>query len=83
MSAAYPILYVRAKPITKSDTVNIEFGPPDAVYVGGAGNIVLVFTDDTTATLAVIAGQTLPFPNVKRVNSTNTTATAMFAFYTT
>ncbi len=83
MSAAYPVLYVRWLPITKSDTVDFEFGPPDAIYVGGAGVVVLVLTNGTTNTMTAVAGQTIPMSNVKRVNSTNTTATVMSALYST
>lgn len=72
--------------ITKSDTVNFEFQNgkpcPDAIYIGGAGNIVLVLEDGTTLTVAVAAGSYIWNNGVKRVNSTSTTATGMFALYT-
>ena len=83
MSAAYPSMYARWLPITKSDTVDFEFGPPDAIYIGGAGVVVLVLTNGTTNTMTAIAGQTIPMANVKRINSTTTTATVMSALYKT
>jgi hypothetical protein len=73
--------YNRAFAITKSDTVNIPQGLTDAVYVGGAGIVVAVFQDDSTAQFTCVAGQILPV-KVKRVNSTTTTATLMVALYT-
>lgn len=48
-----------------------------ALYVGGAGNVVAVMSDGTAVTFtAVPAGTVLPI-RCKRVNSTNTTATAI------
>lgn len=72
--------YNRAFAITKSDTVNIEQGLTDAVYVGGAGIVVAVFEDGMTAQFTAVAGQMLPI-RIKRVNSTTTTATLMLALY--
>lgn len=47
------------------------------IYVGGAGNVVVVWPDDTTTTFpSVPAGVILPV-RAKRVNSTSTTATNM------
>lgn len=84
MAANFPTTYVRAKPITKSDTVNFDFGPPDAIYVGGAGVVALVFTNDEVQNITAVAGAILPFQGcIKRVNSTNTTATVCMALYCT
>ncbi len=48
-----------------------------SLWVGGAGNLSLVFNDGTTATITgVPVGTHLPF-RVKRVNATGTTATAI------
>jgi hypothetical protein len=70
--------------ITKSDTVNfptnVNNGICDAIYVGGAGIVVAVLPDDTTAAYTAVAGQTIPI-RAKRVNSTTTTATLMNALY--
>lgn len=52
-----------------------------AIWVGGAGNVVVVWSDDTTSTLVgVVAGTLLPV-RAKRVNSTSTTATSMVGLY--
>lgn len=65
--------------ITKSDTVDIPL--TRAVYVGGAGNVVAVDADGTQTTFsAVPAGTWLPIA-VRRIDSTNTTATLMVAIY--
>lgn len=78
-------LYNKAFLITKSDTVNLV-GPSadglcDAIYVGGTGDVVAVFQDDSTATFSgVPAGALLPL-RLKRVNSSSTTATLMLALY--
>ena len=89
MAKLSPASYNKWVAITKSDTINIgeitaDDGNallPDAVYVGGAGNVVAVAEDGSTATFtAVVAGTVLLIPP-KRVNSTSTTATAMIALY--
>lgn len=64
--------------VTPSDTVNFVT-QPEALYVGGAGNLVAVLPDNTTVTFTgVTAGSVLPI-RCKRVNNTNTTATAIVA----
>jgi hypothetical protein len=74
----------RAVAITKSDTVNIVDPAreplPEAIYVGGAGIVVAVFPDNTTAEFTAVAGEILPI-QIKRVNSTTTTATLMVALF--
>jgi hypothetical protein len=88
MAKPSPASYNKWVAITKSDTINIgeitaDDGNallPDAVYVGGAGNIVAVSSDGATATFTAVAGATLLI-QPKRVNSTSTTATAMVALY--
>ena len=83
--------YNKSVVITKSDTVNFDGSTysanPDtkaitaeAVYCGGAGVVVAVFPDGSTANFTVTAGQTLPLTLI-RVNSTSTTATLMAALY--
>lgn len=74
------MFFSRIEAITKSDTVNMS-SPPDAIYVGGAGVVALVFNNDIVVNVTAIAGAFLPIRNVKRVNSTNTTATVMVACY--
>ena len=78
--------YNYAQSITKSDTVDIpmvgQAAPVDAIYVGGAGNFVAVFQNDTTATfVGALAGTILEIGGIKRINSTNTTATNLLALY--
>lgn len=85
MAVSTPVAYKKSAAITKSDTVNIGPYPStgrltDAVLFGGAGVAVVVWQDDTTESLTVAAGQYLNIA-IKRVNSTNTTATVMTAFY--
>lgn len=68
--------------ITKSDTVNFV-GPQKlcgAIWVGGAGDVVVVQENDNTATFTCPAGIVLDV-RAKRVNSTNTTATDLDALY--
>jgi hypothetical protein len=88
MSKPNPASYNKWVAITKSDTINIGEVTandgnallPDAVYVGGAGNVVAVASDNSTETFTAVAGSTILI-QPKRVNSTSTTATAMVALY--
>ena len=79
-----PQPYNRAIAIVKSDTVNLDTVNGtrlSAIYVGGAGNIVVVYDDGSTVTLTgCLAGTILPITCL-RVNSTSTTATAMVGLY--
>lgn len=68
----------RMAAITPSDTVNLA-EQPRAIYVGGAGNVVLVF-GTATATVPVLAGAVIPC-RPTRINSTSTTATSIFGIY--
>lgn len=72
--------------VTPSDTVNfVNQGlgriTADAIYVGSAGNIVLVFEDGGTLTIAAVAGSYIWHSGVKRINATSTTAAAIYALY--
>ena len=80
MSAEATTPYNRAFAITKSDSVNLELGLSDAIYVGGAGVVAAVFQDDSVVNITAVAGGLLPI-KIKRVNSANTTATVMVALY--
>ena len=73
--------YNRIVAITKSDTVDFPDGPPKAIYAGGAGVLALVFNSGTIVNITAVAGAFLEIGQVKRVNSTNTTATVMVACY--
>jgi hypothetical protein len=82
--------YAKGLDITPSDTINIRtvltggstLGAvyPDAIYVGGAGTVTVVWQDDTTTAFTCVAGQILPV-KVKRVNNTGTAATLLRALY--
>ncbi len=62
--------------ITPSDSVNLT-ARARSLWVGGAGNLSLVFNDGSSATITgVPVGTHLPF-RVRRVNLTGTTATAI------
>jgi len=79
------VVFNKTEDITKSDTVNLTTYDSkkkltDAVYVGGAGIVVAVFQDDSTAQFTAVAGEILPIA-IKRVNSTTTSATLMVALY--
>ena len=56
-------------------------GPCDAIYAGGAGNIVCRFDDDDAdVTIPVVAGGYV-LGRVGWVRATGTTATGLFALY--
>lgn len=66
--------------ITPHDSTNLT-ALPRAIYVGVTGDVVAVWQDDTTFTFKnVSAGTVLPI-RPKRINSTNTTAASLGAFY--
>lgn len=77
--------WLRFELITKSDTVDIPDGPPDAIYVGGAGTITFMGVNGHTwDTITAVAGMLIPTGRqVKRVMSTNTAATVFGAVYYT
>lgn len=71
----------KAFAISTSDTVdfvNQGMGRKlvDAIYVGGAGIVPVVFEDGTVVNFTAVAGEILPVA-AKRVNSTNATATLL------
>ena len=76
------------KPITPSDTVNIDVAtgigendyPTDAIWVGGAGIVAAVRQDGTVLNFTCVAGSILQIAAI-RVNATNTTATLLVAMY--
>lgn len=78
--------YTKAVAITKSDTTDFpKQGTSDnltsAIYVGGAGDVVVVFQDGSTATFTVTTVPYILPVKARRVNSTSTTASAMLALY--
>lgn len=79
----YPA-YNRIVAISKDDTTNIAHPAnrtlTDGVQAGGAGIMACVLEDNTVVNVTMVAGGWLPI-RVKRINSTNTTATVMSALY--
>ncbi len=66
--------------ITTSDSTDFS-ASPRAIYVGGAGNISVYTSANTTVVFNNCqAGTVLPI-KVKRVNTTGTTATNLIALY--
>lgn len=67
--------------VTPSDTVDLPWGPTEGIYVGGAGDVAVVRIDNEVVLFAgVAAGTTLKIV-AKRINNTNTDATAIVALY--
>lgn len=63
--------------ITPSNATDEANGPFKAIYVGVAGNIVIVGLDNVAVTfVGAIAGSILPIVG-RRVNSTSTTASSL------
>ncbi len=69
-------IYQGGKAITTSDTVDQQ---GRALWVGGTGNVVMVTVGGDTLTFTAIAANTLIPVSFKRINATNTTATALIA----
>lgn len=70
----------RAEAVTPSDSTNLT-NPASALYIGGAGNVVVITTGGDTVTFnSLAAGSILPL-RVARVKSTNTTATNIVALW--
>jgi hypothetical protein len=66
--------------VTKSDSTVLR--TTRALWVGGAGDVDVIFAEGTTAvTLAGIAAGTILPVQVTKVMSTNTTATSIVALY--
>lgn len=65
--------------VTPSNTAAIE-PRPDALFIGGGGNVSAVGEDGVSATFAVADGAYLMIQPV-RINATGTTATGIVALY--
>ncbi len=76
-----PSSYTFARAITPHDTTLIADGLCEGLYVGSGGDIVVLMIDDTTATFSGVPTGTIIPMRVKRVNSTNTTASNLLALY--
>jgi hypothetical protein len=67
--------------VTPSDTVNFTTGRAVGLYIGGAGNVVLIDDSGTEQTFTgLLVGHVYDFA-CTRVNATNTTATNIRALY--
>ena len=79
-------VYNHATSIVPSDSTNIVYPVgrrhTDAIYVGGAGIVPVVFPNDTVVEFTAVAGEILPVA-AKRVNNTNLTASLLKALYLT
>jgi hypothetical protein len=63
-------------PITKSDSTDLTSSNIRMLWIGGAGDVAVIASDDSAAvTIASVAAGTLLRIAVKKVMSTNTTAT--------
>lgn len=77
--SAFSASYARV--ITPSDTINFPEGTAGGVYVGTAGNVVLVMENGDTCLFSnVPAGKDIPC-TCKRVNNTSTTASTIVAYF--
>lgn len=72
----------RLAAVTPADGSDLAGGIAKALYVGAAGNVALQAAEDSSAVtlVGVAAGTILPI-RVKRVMSTNTTASSIVALY--
>lgn len=72
----------RAVSVTKSDSTDVTKTAKRGLWIGGAGDVSVMYAGDTVAVtlLAVPAGTFLP-GEFKRVMSTGTTATSIISFY--
>lgn len=68
--------------ITPHNTTDFANGTCDAIYVGGAGDLVVVWQDGSTSTFAGAVAGTVYYFRARRVNATGTTATNLIACYT-
>lgn len=73
-------IYNDGDAITPSDTVNLS-RPTDALQIGSAGTVAVVFESNKVLVLTVSGPQTLAV-RVKRVNAASTSATGLAALYT-
>jgi hypothetical protein len=75
--------YNKVVAIVPHDTTDVDHSGgqwPDAIYIGGAGTLTVVFEDGSTFQFTCIAGQVLDV-KFRRVNSTGTGATLLGAMY--
>lgn len=74
-------VYSRAKAITPNDTSKLTAGATQAIYVGGAGNLVVdMASGDTNVTFSAVPAGTVLKISAIRVKTASTT-TLMLALY--
>lgn len=77
MSDIYGAPATKGAAVSPSDSTTVNFR---GLYVGAGGNVAVIFRDDTSDTavtlVGVVTGTVLPI-SVKKVMSTNTTATSI------
>lgn len=82
--ANIPSVAARVRLVTPSDTTDLQLdssGYPRALYVGTTGNVAVVAVGDTAAvTFTAVPVGWFPVA-VKKVMSTNTTASTIVALY--
>ena len=66
--------------VTPSDSVNLT-NTARALYIGGAGNVVVVTASGNVVTFVNAQVGTIIPVRTRRVNATNTTATNIVALY--
>lgn len=72
--------YAKGFAITPHDSTDFAI-QTQAVFVGGAGNAVVVWEDGTTSTLTGLLAGHIYRLKLRRINSTSTTATALVGLY--
>lgn len=70
-----------AEAVTKHDTNNFGRGLCRGLYVGGTGDVVVVFENGTAVTFVGVQTGTILPVIAKRVNSSGTTATSLVALF--
>lgn len=80
IKAGQELQYAKGFAITPHDSTDFEI-QTQAVFVGGAGNAVVVWEDGTTSTLNGLLAGTVYRLKLRRINSTNTTATNLVGLY--
>lgn len=80
IKAGQELQYAKGFAITTSDATDFAV-QTQAIFVGGAGNAVVVWEDGTTSTLnGLLAGHVYRL-KLRRINATNTTATNIVGLY--
>jgi hypothetical protein len=71
---------IGAAAVTPNDSTDLSRTPTRALYIGGAGNLVVDMAEGPTVTFTAVPVGIFPI-SVKRVRSTSTTATNIIALY--